>query len=536
MSKFGLDSRILKQTLEDMTYEMEQMQSNAFSRHGLTEDETATHDAARSLIDRARKHYAEIKGGPETRLLDRIETGTAAMADLSGIASFMAPVTNAVRNMASNQGKAAMLKHLPRLIQLAEKLGEEFTTKEAITAARKLGIPRDLVVYMAHAGLLTRKGKVLRALINHIPEEAARRGAPGRLVDMNEIQKSIDASRQSRREAGLGVGFDAEGKAAQDIEDEVLPALNQFLQFFIGERSPELRGAFRVQGKNPLADLMFSLVTYPMAAYSQLMANGVTAKGVGRLGALTFGLMIMEYINRNSQRAMFSQDPDERDEAIRSLTNPKYTDMIDVVAQYGTSSPLFGQLGSYVKDIAGAPLARMAYDGLDVDAGEREKFWRAQPFSSPAISMTGKFMGTVSGLASAGAGAVFGDDRAKKQFRKKAGDAAELAVDISPFNNLAFEGPLSFFTGGGLADHAKSAFITEQAGARSGLFVPQIDQTVRDAFPAPFTGGASKPAPDLLGQARQATTSAPKQQQSSGGSPASPSEGLADAPELRGKK
>ncbi|MCP4743507.1 MAG: hypothetical protein GY871_14980, partial [Actinomycetales bacterium] len=349
-----------------MTYEMEQMQSNAFARHGLSEDETATHEAARSVIDRAKKHWSEMKGGPETRLLDRIETGTAAMADLSGIASFMAPVTNAVRNMASNQGKATILKHYPRLIQLAQKLGDEFTTKEAITMARKLGIPRDLVVYAAHAGLLARKGQVLEAMGKHLPQEAMRRGAAGRLVDMNELQKSIDASRQSRREAGLGVGFDAEAKAMQDLDDEVLPALNQFLQFFIGERSPELRGAFRVQGKNPLSDLMFSLVTYPMAAYSQLMANGVTAKGAGRIAALTFGLMIMEYINRNSQRAMFSQDPDERNEAIRSLTDPKYTDMIDVVAQYGTSSPLFGQLGSYVKDIAGAPLARMAYDGLDV--------------------------------------------------------------------------------------------------------------------------------------------------------------------------
>ncbi|MCP4743514.1 MAG: hypothetical protein GY871_15015, partial [Actinomycetales bacterium] len=55
MSKFGLDNRILKQTLEDMTYEMEQMQSNAFARHGLSEDETATHEAARSVIDRAKK-------------------------------------------------------------------------------------------------------------------------------------------------------------------------------------------------------------------------------------------------------------------------------------------------------------------------------------------------------------------------------------------------------------------------------------------------------------------------------------------------
>lgn len=557
MANFGIDHRMLRHSLEDMVYEFEQMQSSAFARHGMTEDETASHELVYNVIERAKRHWSETKGGPETTLLDRIESGTAAMADLTGVLSFMTPVTNAVRNVASNMGKGNLLKHYGNLIIAAERLnrlheGGRFSTKEAIAVGRELGIPREMMVYVAHSGLLADGGGVLRQLASHLPKDALQPGAAGRLVDMNLLQRNIDNARQGRREAGLGVEYDPELKRLQEADDKVLPALNQYLMYWVNEASPELRGAMRVQGKNPLTDLMFSLVTYPMAAYQSLFGSGVMSKGVAKMGALVFGLSILEYINRNVQRALHTNDPDERAEAVRSLTNPEWTDMIDVVAQYGTSSPIFGQLGPYVKDIAGAPMANMAYDALGVPSEQREKFWKAQPFSSPAISMVQRLVGTPLRVLDAGSKAAFSDDpRKTERFKRAAGDMAKIATEVTPLNNYALDFGVRSLTGGGLADHAKAMFYVNGIGQQVGTIVPAGETTLQATFPTAFpdrpqslpSAPTSRPQMQLpapaqkqmvpmvqqdipKGVAQQDVLGAPRPQ--SKGIPSSPGEGLAD--------
>jgi hypothetical protein len=544
MSKFGMDTSMLRHTLEDMVYEFEQMQAGSFARHGLAEDETATNELTYNFIEKMKRHWSEVRGGPETTLLNRIESGTGAVADLTGIFSFMNPVTNAVRKIASNNAKGILLKHYPALVQLAETLGKlheggRFTTKEAVAAGRNLGLPRDLVVYMAHSGMLARDGAILRRLAEHLPAEAFEKNAAGRVVDMNNLQRAIDNARQSRRESGLGVAYDEAAKAAQDIDDEVLPALNQYLMYFIQESSPELRGAFRVQGKNPLTDLMFSLVTYPMAAYQALFANGAMAKGSARVAALAVGLSALEYMNRNVQRALHSNDEDERREAIRSLTDPKMTDMIDVIAQYGTSSPLFGQIGPYVKDIAGTPMANIAYDAFGVPSNEREKFWKAQPFSSPAIGMAQRLVGTTASAIDAGSKAVFGDQRQKERAMRSTGNLAKLGVEaFTPANNYATDFIMRRLTGGGLADHARAMFVTEKAAFDSGIQRTPQDDYVSGAYPAPWKDSiwaqprAPKPqtSAPLTAPQQEVVEQAPPVQAPQGSAPIAqnPSGGLAD--------
>jgi hypothetical protein len=544
MAKFGMDSSMLRHTLEDMVYEFEQMQSGSFARHGLAEDETATNELTYNFIEKMKRHWSEVRGGPETTLLNRIESGTGAVADLTGIFSFMNPVTNAVRKIASNNAKGILLKHYPALVQLAETLGKmheggRFTTKEAVAAGRNLGLPRDLVVYMAHSGMLAKDGAILRRLAEYLPAEAFERNAAGRVVDMNNLQRAFDNARQSRRESGLGVAYDEAAKAAQDIDDEVLPALNQYLMYFIQEASPELRGAFRVQGRNPLTDLMFSLVTYPMAAYQALFANGAMAKGSARVAALAVGLSALEYMNRNVQRALHSNDEDERREAIRSLTDPKMTDMIDVIAQYGTSSPLFGQIGPYVKDIAGTPMANIAYDAFGVPSNEREKFWKAQPFSSPAIGMAQRLVGTTASAIDAGSKAVFGDQRQKERAMRSTGNLAKLGVEaFTPANNYATDFIMRRLTGGGLADHARAMFVTEKAAFDSGIQRTPQDDYVSGAYPAPWKDSiwaqsrAPKPqtSAPLTAPQQEVVSQAPPVQAPQGSAPIArnPSGGLAD--------
>ena len=360
---------------------------------------------------------------------------------------------------------------------------------------------------------------------------------------MNQIQVLIEQNRQGRREAGLGSSFDEAAADANAAEDKVLPAVNQFMMYFIGEASPELRGGMRVQGNNPLSDLMFSMLTYPMAAYQHIFSNGLAAQGPAKIAGIASGLMVLEYMNRNLQRAMNAKDEAEREEAIRSLTKPKMTDLIDVVGQYGTSSPLFGMLGPYAKDLIGNPLSQAAYNLADVEQKEREKFWRAQPFQSPAMAMASKFVGTTGRFAEAAAKrATSSDDRTRKSFNTAAGNAAKLAVEVSPLNNLVIDQTSRLLSGGGLQDHAKALFSAEKAGLSSRHILPPALENRRAAYgeegirdPKPLRQGDLNPAPRFSPETEKAplespVTETPKLPPAASvkKTPSSPGAGLAD--------
>jgi len=225
----------------------------------------------------------------------------------------------------------------------------------------------------------------------------------------------------------MGGTLQTAGSRQAEIDAEILPSLNQFLMYFTNELSPELRGTMRFQGMNPWTDLLFQMLSYPMAAYQALVGNGITARGPLMTAGVLTSLVAMEYFNRNAQRVLFGKEEEDRQKALEKLTRmPTEEDVVEMLAMYGTGSPIFGAFGSYVRDLVGNPIMR-AY-------GASERSFPATPFRSPAIGMAQKLYGQVSrGVGSMGTAYREGD---ASKMGTAAGNLLETAIDLSPLNAL----------------------------------------------------------------------------------------------------
>tara|TARA_Y100001937_G_scaffold113483_1_gene162200 strand:+ start:3010 stop:13230 length:10221 start_codon:yes stop_codon:yes gene_type:complete len=438
MAAMGIDTRLARETVEDLTSSLSAMRTNSMARFGSTSDESMENAQVMfTLMDRIRAHYNNIKGawsgdvhmGDTTltqRLADTVEAVTGSTADLTGIMSFMTPVTLAVKTVAENQAKGTLLKHTPGLIKLAQKLADNpgMTTAQLKGLGRELGLPRQIVVYAAESGLLS--PNVLQRLIDMTgltPESA------GRELNLNALSDVIAGNRSLAMDgvSGLGRGFDTSVDEMLDVDSQIIPSLNQFVQFFLHEYSPEMRGTLRFQGTNPLVDMLFQMLSYPMTAYQNLVANGIHARGTIMTAGILTVLAGLEYFNRNAQRVLFSKDEEDRKLALEKLTRiPTQDDVIEIIGIYGTSSPLFGAAGSYIRDLVGNPILRAA--------GHDERNFPASPFRSPAIAMAQKAYGTLSrAFGAVGTSAREGD---ASKLQEAAGAVGGLIYDISPANAL----------------------------------------------------------------------------------------------------
>ena len=435
MASMGMDTRIINESVEDMVFSFSNLRSTSLSRFGAGGEGLEDSKLLFTLKDRISAHLENIRGAGSAdsadpnflkSLINYIEAASGAAADMTGTMSFMHPVTNAVREIGANQAKATLFKHSGALVQLAKRVGAagEITTDGIVGIARELGIPKGLAVYASESGLLRRDGALIKRLMKLAeltPE------SPGRSLDMNNLRFLIDSERTNLTETAMGGLLETAGSRQADIDADILPSLNQFIMYFTNELSPELRGTMRFQGMNPLTDLLFQMLSYPMAAYQALVGNGVTARGPLMVAGVLTTLTAMEYFNRNAQRVLFGKDEELRQQSLEKLTRiPTEEDIVEVLSMYGTSSPLFGAVGTYVKDLVGNPIMR-AY-------GASERAFPATPFRSPAIGMLQKAYGQVSrGLGSVGTAYRTGDPA---KMETAAGNIAGTLYDLSPLNAL----------------------------------------------------------------------------------------------------
>ena len=466
MASMGLDKRIMKETIEDLSFSAQHLRSTSMAKFGAGGDAMEDGEILVTLKDRVMTHLGNINSARlgeghsdpsfTTKLIDMTEAFTGGSADLTGLLSGMMPVTNAVRQVASNQGKATLLKHADKLIALASRMeGQEVTLKQIQGMAREMGIPRGLSTYAAESGLL-RPG-VMDEIMS---VSGLSTSSPGRDLDLNKITEALEARRDGALGRVVSQDFSSVVADGQRLRDSVVPSLNQYLMFVTNELSPELRGTMRFQGMSPLTDLMFQMLSYPMAAYQALAANGVRARGPLMTAGILSGLTAFEFMNRNLQRALFSDDEEMRAQALENLTTlPDQQTVLEVLAMYGTSSPLFGAAGSYVSDIAGSSILRAL--------GSDERKFPHKPFSSPAVSMIGRGYGALSrAVANTADYAATGEggDRTVTSLGKLGKFAMEA---FTPLNALPGQLALAPFGEG-----VKATAVGMQAG--SGRNVPEL--------------------------------------------------------------
>ena len=334
-----------------------------------------------------------------------------------------------------------------------------------------------MVVYAAESGLLS--PGVMDSLFRLTGLDAA---SPGRALDLNKLADVVAGNRSVQRDGSAVIaGLDEMTEAQLRAEERLVPSIQQFLRFFLHEMSPEMKGTMRFQGTNPLSDLMFQMLSYPMAAYQALVGNGIHARGPLMVSGILTTLVGLEYFNRNAQRVLFGKDEEDRKLAMDKLTRiPTQDDVIEMLAVYGTSSPLFGAFGNYVRDLVGNPILRAT--------GHPDRNFPATPFRSPAIGMAQKAYGTLSRSAGQVGTGMRKDDYSGLG---KAGSAlGELALDISPFNAL----PLgtSAKAGMNVYDLYKSASVASTAGSARNIPHMANNQIV-DAVPLRSFGADNPP-------------------------------------------
>tara|TARA_B100001093_G_scaffold180382_1_gene172995 strand:+ start:2826 stop:13295 length:10470 start_codon:yes stop_codon:yes gene_type:complete len=540
MSSLGLDKRIMKETIEDLAYSTQNLRSSSMAKFGAGGDAMEDGELMTSVAERLKTHVNNVRSGLAQeghsdpswlkRLADGVEAFTGATADLTGLASGMLPVTNAVRTVAANQAKATLLKHSDKLIVLSKEIsGRELTLKQIQGIARELGIPQTLVTYAAESGLL-RPG-IMEELMS---ASGLNTRSAGRELDLNELGESL-AGRSSDANSGVvSLEFSDIARNRMKVQDSILPSLNQYIMFVTQEMSPELRGTMRFQGMNPLVDMLFQMLSYPMAAYQALVGNGVRARGPMMTAGILTSLTAFEYINRNAQAVLFKEDEDRRKQAMENLTTmPDMNKVIEVLATYGFSSPLFGSVGPYMRDIVGNTVLRAMQSS--------ERNFPVRPFSSPAVAMVQKTYGRLSRFAGNIGSYVGGGPGAEKRLGSAFSDVAETVGEILPFNALPFQLSKAPFREG-----MKATSVAMTAG--SGRNIPYLSHpTLEDLGYIKWMGSAQQPHgwsevdyPDdrLIPnpppveeepvEKKQESKAPPLLQRPEPSAPRSPSEGLAD--------
>ena len=473
LSGFGITKKISAETLDDMTHAMDSMTSSSLNRMTSGgQDEIANEALLFSFRDRIKAHIKNIKGDPDrrgessmgTQIFDWIEGTTAAGADMTGMLSFMQPVTKAVRDVAENQGKAVFLKHVPGLRKVAEELaelGDDVINTEAIVRiARKHGVPQQVAVLASRTKLLSNGGAYLDRLGTLMTDlKFGKEASAGRDFSLNILQSKIYDSADEARSTGLGLMFNEAAAKTEVMDRELLVSVNDFLQQFIGDFSPELRGTMRFGGENPVVDMLYQLLGYPIAAYQALVQNGIQTRGVTMSAGILVALAGLEYSNRNLQRVINAKNEEQRQAALAKLTRmytlqPTKDDMVEVIAAYGTTSPLFGAIGQHLRGLVGNPIMRAT--------GHDERLFPHSPFTGPAVGMVQKVYGNISKtLGGVGTYARSGD---LKPLQAGAGGLTEDLVKIlTPFNSFAMGGDRipeafsSLLVGAGVASNSASS-------------------------------------------------------------------------------
>jgi len=539
MAKFGFNEEMMRYTLEDLSHNLDNVTGSRLSKF-VTDDGDGTNGIlSLSTGDKTRKTFGRLKTAGQQlmkgNVLDSVEEFTGTMSELTAMASFMAPVVDSVKSVAANEAKTLLLRHLPALIAVAKEVNEAgiegMTTKAIIAAGRKHGLPRPVVMYAAQSGLLSRNGKLLESFQKYLPAgtKVGRKPSAGRVVDLNDLSEKAYAADKAARSGFLGTEFTEGLQEVIDVEREMVPALQQFIEHYMLEFSPELRGADRMTGDHPLKELLFAITTYPIAAYNRLVKNGGVARGPAFVTALMTTLVFTEYLNRNLQKIV-EGDEEQRAEAIENLTSfDDPNQLLEVLATQGLASPIFGQAAPYFRDVLGPMVLKLG----DSD----ETLFRHSPFSGPAIGTLTRAYNATVGQAGMAAKALAGDGMQDKDWSRLAKSIAFVSDAATPFNSM-IPRIYSEQTYGMTLSEKMAAALTGQEQAQKVLAPSSSYPTYDKSFMSAFTAASSPSSPSQVAPAtpRVDELAVIRQQREAEAAPAAPAPAPAPAPKAQTPK
>lgn len=478
-SEYGIDKKGARFLSEDLVTFLDNFDgTSAMARFGFTGDQGniaafTFKDRALAQADRVRQASSgESRGADEGWTGATIEAATGAVADMTGVMSGMEQVTSIARSIGVNIGRTSLSKYGGKLKMLAKELrGQQIDKKEFIAQARKLGIPRPVAIRANHAGLLADGGRALEQL------EAVggvRYGTSnGKQIDLNQFNDRMQKDHAALRSQGY---LDDTVEEQIIADNKAIEAVQEYLLGFSRQASPELKGSLAMSKGDPIQQFLFSFLSYPMAAYQELVANGFKANGVASTAGVLALLASFEF-NARMIRTMNDGTEEDREKA-KKMWMDTFTGQLSmeqylyVMANYGTQSPAFGHFGGWMGDILNAGLDSMVPEDQAHPVGDLKKQFPQSPFASPVV-------GTVQGVASSlrrgattAAKAAFGNSDTPTTYssmmRRDKNMAKDLgtAIDVfTPFNSGAIQALSQITTGHKLGAAIGNAAFVGQKGA-----------------------------------------------------------------------
>lgn len=552
---YGIDKTGARFLSEDLVTFMDNFDgTSAMARFGFTGDQGnmaafTFKDRALAQADRVKQAATgESRGPDEGWMGSTVEAATGAVADMTGVMSAMEQVTDIARSIGINIGRTSLSKYGDKLIQLGKSLrGQTVGRKEFLAMARKLGIPRAVAIRANHAGLLANGGRSLERLRDVGGVKFG--NSDGKQIDLNIFNDRIQKDHQALR--GQNLLDDTVETQIQD-DSRAIEAVQEYLLGFGRQASPELKGSLAMSKGDPVSQFLFSFLSYPMAAYQELVANGFKANGVPATAGI-LGLLATFEFNARMVRAMNDGDEEERAKA-QEMWTAAFTGGLSmeqyayVMANYGTQSPVFGHFGGWMGDALGIGLDAVLPEDQANPVGDFRKQFPQSPFASPVIGTVQSIAGGLRrGVQSAlGAKKEPTTMRGRKREEQAMAKSLGTAIDtFTPFNSGAIQAFSQITTGKKLGDAIGSAaFIGNRAagynhpnatppglyGSRKNRGYNQVNQYMNPADAPDYqkrltNATMTQPAKTWTSEQEKKTGQPP----ASPSTPSSPSKGLADS-------
>ena len=390
----------------------------------------------------------------------------------------MSEMTLEVSQLADSDpvGSVRLMTQLEGVVGELEAIGNEMTaelmaltqisSKQIIALGRQMGVPQRMMAQLENAGafdmvelpgrsfmdavagtesidvvmrqftdqILNGRRTVLSGALTVLEDglgmkfgrKAAREQAPFSLTDL-ELEAS---TRKSVRETGFK-------KQASTIQDDVMKLdslaeergalmTRTYVENWMSEASPEARGSLRTSGDGPFADAYMTLISYPIAAYTLIVRNGLMTKNKAAFVGNLMGLMFFEYMNSELQGYLHG-DEKKKDEVMERLArfasgDVELNEIIQVLAIQGARSPIFGG-AQWISDFTTKPILKAI--------GSDARVFSSSPMDSIAFKQLNRAYQTI--VSGAGAVGSLINDGNTEAFAK---DMAKLMTGMGRLSGL----------------------------------------------------------------------------------------------------
>jgi hypothetical protein len=270
-----------------------------------------------------------------------------------------------------------------------------------------------------------------------------------------------------------GFMTDADAKAVRD-QAAALETLQEYLLGYGRTASPEAKGSQTIGRGDPLQQFLFSMLSYPVAAYQELVVNGVKTNGLAATAGALSLLAAFEF-NARMIRTMMNGTEEERDEAkelyMKALTGDLSSrEYMHMLANYGTMSPAFGHFGGWMGEALNLGTEVLAPQEPGTSEAFKNRFPKT-PFASPVIgttqSMVGSFLRGAQEVAEIVGGKEESTVNKQIQRTKRLQKMVAEGIDaFTPFNSGLIQLGSQITTGEKLGDAIATTIITGKEGFR----------------------------------------------------------------------